>query len=164
MPKIKDQKLLYHLTRLENLGSILKNGLLPRAQLKNFIDVADQEIISDRKVFGLENFVPFHWFTKNPFDGRVQADHPQAKFVLITVRRSFAASNNWAVIPRHPLANGVPPKILTYQEGFQEIDWETMDLRVYRDANCKSVCMAECLSPTPVFAVNFFVCMLQMMR
>ena len=47
---IKTGKLLYHLTRLSNLGSILKNGLVSRKLVEDndvhFFDVADQEIIT----------------------------------------------------------------------------------------------------------------------
>lgn len=53
MPNIRDQKLLYHLTSLENLGSILRNGLKPRAQLREFEDVADAEILRKRRGLGL---------------------------------------------------------------------------------------------------------------
>lgn len=49
MDHIKDGKLLYHLTKLKNLESIIQNGLLSReAVLKKrllFQDVADKEII-----------------------------------------------------------------------------------------------------------------------
>lgn len=47
MPDIKEQKLIYHLTSLENMSGILASGLLPRAHLQGFEDVADQEIIDN---------------------------------------------------------------------------------------------------------------------
>ena len=155
MSNIRDQKLLYHLTNLDNLPSILRQGLLPRVRVQGFEDVADPEIIANRSNHGLENFVPFHWFAGNPFDGRVQIDHRGTFFVLITVRRALAAYENWTVIPRHPLANR-EPELLSYQEGFERIDWETMNRRDYKDAQCRSVCMAECLSPRPVHLAEFF--------
>ncbi|GAA0248754.1 DUF4433 domain-containing protein [Pseudomonas rhodesiae] len=49
MPDIKEQKLLYHLTSLDNLSSIFQNGLKPRAQLRAFEDVADAEILKKRQ-------------------------------------------------------------------------------------------------------------------
>jgi hypothetical protein len=155
MPNIRDQKLLYHLTRLDNLPSILRQGLAPRAQVQEFADVADPEIIENRRDHGLENFVPFHWFAGNPFDGRVQIDHRSSAFVLITVRRALAAQENWTVIPRHPLTNR-HPELLSYSDGFRKIDWETMNRREYRDSQCKSVCMAECLSPRTLHPAEFF--------
>jgi hypothetical protein len=155
MPDIRDQKLLYHLTRLTNLQSILQIGLLPRARLRDFADVADPEIIASRRAHGLEEYVPFHWFARNPFDGRVQADHPGVSFAIITVRRALAESENWTVIPCHPLAN-TGPELLSYKQGVAAIDWETMNKREYHDRHCKSVCMAECLSPRPVQSADFF--------
>ncbi|WP_323835150.1 DarT ssDNA thymidine ADP-ribosyltransferase family protein [Photorhabdus africana] len=105
MVNIKAKKLLYHLTSLKNVSSILDSGLKPRSMLKKFHDVADQEIIDNRKEHKLEHYVPFHWFSRNPFAGRVQKDRPDEDFVLITVRRSIAKTGNWKIIPRHPLAN-----------------------------------------------------------
>ena len=155
MPDIKAQKLIYHLTSLENMRNILELGLLPRSHLENFEDVADQEIIEGRREHSLEEYVPFHWFARNPFDGRVQADHPDDEFVLIAVHRNVAQRENWKVIPRHPLAN-TAPQLLDYQPGVEAIDWETMNIRNYHDPECKSICMAECLSPDPVTVDKFF--------
>lgn len=69
-------KLLYHLTHVDNLKGIFKNGLMPRNKLveKAFTDTADQDIIEKRKNFyymDLGNFIPFHFFVKNPYDGSV---------------------------------------------------------------------------------------------
>ena len=68
MPDIKEQKLLYHLTSIENLSSIFQNGLRSRAHLDAFADVADTEILRKRQALELERYVPFHWFAANPFD------------------------------------------------------------------------------------------------
>ncbi|MBH3409728.1 MULTISPECIES: DarT ssDNA thymidine ADP-ribosyltransferase family protein [Pseudomonas] len=157
MPEeIQSGKLLYHLTSLENIPSIFEHGLLPRSQLTGFHDVADREIIKGRGTHGLENYVPFHWFARNPFDGRVQRDHFHKQFVLITVRRSLAERANWKVIPCHPLA-GTEFRLLDYHAGFAAIDWQMMNRRDYQDQDCKNVCMAECLSPHAVPAASFFM-------
>ncbi|GBO90520.1 MULTISPECIES: DarT ssDNA thymidine ADP-ribosyltransferase family protein [Marinobacter] len=155
MTAIKEQKLLYHLTSLNNIGSILDNGLQPRAGLEEFHDVADAEILVGRGEHGLENYVPFHWFSRNPFDGRVQKDRSNEDFALITVRRALAVGNNWKILPRHPLSKQ-EFRLYDYQEGFDLIDWKLMESRDYKDNECKSVCMAECLSPGPVSASDFF--------
>ncbi|WP_318512140.1 DarT ssDNA thymidine ADP-ribosyltransferase family protein [Photobacterium leiognathi] len=154
MTDIQNQKLLYHITSIHNLASILNTGLMPRAQLDSFRDVADHEILRGRAAHGLEHYVPFHFFAGNPFDGRIQIDYPETDFILITVRRTIALGNNWQVIPRHPLANQ-KLELLEYAEGMKSIDWEMMNLRDYHNAESRSVCMAECLSPTTV-PVNVF--------
>ena len=47
MPKPpKDGKWLYHLTALENFETILAHGLQPRQEAKNFLDVAEDDIIA----------------------------------------------------------------------------------------------------------------------
>jgi hypothetical protein len=121
MADIKNQKFLYHLTSLKNLASILKSGLLPRAQLNGFQDVADHEILQKRASLGLENYVPFHWSARNPFDGGVQSARRGEPFVMITVQRALAISQKWKIIPRHPLAND-HIHLLDYPQGVQVID------------------------------------------
>ena len=55
MGKIREGKLLYHLTQLSNLDSIISHGLVPRSVLEQhgafFSDVADSEIMRKRKAF-----------------------------------------------------------------------------------------------------------------
>ncbi|NBA94055.1 DarT ssDNA thymidine ADP-ribosyltransferase family protein [Pseudomonas sp. R5(2019)] len=152
---IRDQSLIYHLTSVANIPSILRRGLLPREQLQEFRDVADPEIIAGRRERQLENFVPFHWFAGNPFDGRVHRDRRDERFVLITVSRTLAEARNWRVIPRHPLAVR-DIELLDYAVGVAAIDWDRMELRDYHDPVSKSVCMAECLSPEAVAPQDFF--------
>ncbi|WP_085586014.1 MULTISPECIES: DarT ssDNA thymidine ADP-ribosyltransferase family protein [unclassified Pseudomonas] len=152
---IKEQKLLYHLTSVENLDGIFKEGLKPRANLSGFNDVADPDILKKRQALQLEHYVPFHWFAGNPFDGSVQRDRPFTQFVLITVYRSTAKKNGWKIIPRHPLA-GDSIDLLDYDQGFESIDWDVMSSREYHDSHCKSICMAECLAPGVVKPADFF--------
>lgn len=153
---IKNQKLLYHLTDLNNLPSIFQQGLQPRSALQrdSFKDVADAEILEGRSKQQLDNYVPFHFFARNPFDGRVQKDNPDRRFVLITVRRDIAKANNWKIIPTHPLSGS--PKILEYNEGFSAIDWTLLNTRDYKNDDCRHACMAECLSEGVVLPERFF--------
>ena len=155
MADIASQKLLYHLTPLNNLYGILKGGLKPRSELVDFEDIADSEILKKRQVLGLEDYVPFHWFARNPFDVGVQSNRPDDYFVIFSVFRSLAREQGWKVIPRHPLAND-SIRLFDYDQGVEVIDWEAMNRRDYRDAYCKSVCMAECLSPRTVPMTDIF--------
>jgi len=152
---IRDQKFIYHLTSVDNVPSILCRGLLPRAVLgAGFTDIADAQIVEGRRAGALECFVPFHWFAKNPFDGRVHRDRPGAHFILIAVARTHAKAHNWKVIAKHPLAGGVG-ELLDYDTGFNQIDWDTMGRREYLDSVCRHVCMAECLAPGAVPVASF---------
>lgn len=153
----KDGKLLYHLTALDNMASIFQNGLQPRAALKTgeFQDVADEEILDGRHEHDLEQYVPFHFYAKNPFDYGVQRSRSDEDFVLVTVRRSAAQTNNWKIIPRHPLAEE-GYEILDYDDGFDEVDWRLIAEKDYEVRACKVACMAECLSPGSVPADKIF--------
>lgn len=151
----KEGRLIYHLTAVENLESILSEGLAPRNIIKNFIDVADKQIIDKRIEKDLNNFVPFHFFPGSPFAGAVQRRHIDKSFVFITVNRTFAKSNNFKILTQHPLSlEDCEPK--SYVEGFEAMDWETMKRREYNDHNCCEICMAECLSPEIIKPSDFF--------
>lgn len=150
---IKDKCYIYHLTSLDNVEGILEKGILPRSELSNFVDIADSEIISKREVAGLEDKVPFHFFAKNPFDGAVQKHNPDKSFVLFAVKRELARKKDWSIIPEHPLSKNTP-QLLSYDEGIEAIDWESMDFRDYFDPYIHSVCLAECLSPSTVQMKN----------
>ena len=153
---IKNQKLLYHLTSLDNCESILRHGLNSRRDnVQGFDDVADQEIITFRQAINLDTFVPFHFFAKNPFDGRVQMNYPDKSFFYICVTREYAQKHNFKVIPKHPksIENLV---LYDYLDGVEGIDWNIMDQRDYSNRECRHVCMAESLSPKTIQPQDFF--------
>lgn len=151
---IKNKKLLYHLTSLENLESILLYGLLSRNDIDDFDDVADSDIIDFRKSNELTQYIPFHFFARNPFDGRVQKNYPNKDFIYICISRDFAKKNNFKIIPRHP--KSLKDLILyNYCDGYELIEWDIMDRRDYSDRDCRHICMAECLSPNLINPQNF---------
>ena len=151
----QDGKLIYHLTSLDNLEGILKNGLISRENLSVFDDIAEKEIIVHRESMGLNGFVPFHFFAGTPFDGAVQKSNTDKDFVFITLQRTFAEKNNFKILTQHPLSI-VDNTPLTYIQGMKKIDWATMALRNYSDHICCEICMAECLSPLKIDPDNFF--------
>lgn len=75
----KEGKLLYHLTELKNLESIIDFGLVPRKILREntvtFGDVADPEIIRKRESLGLDGYIPFHFHPYSAFDVAVKKTH-----------------------------------------------------------------------------------------
>lgn len=151
----KDGKLIYHLTSIDNLESILQNGLLSRNEVEKFVDVADQEIIEHRENEGLNDYVPFHFFGANPFDGAVQKAHPDRKFIFITLQRKYARAQKFKILPQHPLSLD-DCTLMDFDDGMNAIDWEKMAERDYTDNECKEICMAECLTENSVSASDFF--------
>ena len=144
MRDYKNGKLIYHLTSLSNLDSILDDGLLPRNQLWDFTDVADSEIIECRREYSLDSYVPFHFFPMNPFDVRVQKANKGETFIIIALKRSYARSEGFKILTQHPLSLE-EIKLYDYDEGVEQIDWDLMNERDYSNHFCKQVCMAECL-------------------
>ncbi|MFV3416078.1 DarT ssDNA thymidine ADP-ribosyltransferase family protein [Pseudomonas nitroreducens] len=155
---IEQQKWIYHLSSMENLESILSHGLISRSKLRSashtFCDVADPEILEGRAQNGLDQYVPFHFFSNNPFDGRVQSSRRDEEFFYICVTRETAKNSGYSILPTHPLAKE-HPQLFDYENGFQRIDWQRMNTRDYKDQETKLVCMAECLSPATVPPQDF---------
>lgn len=139
--KIKTTSSLFHITALENLDSILQNDLTPRNYITKFIDIADKEILTGREKFNLGEYTPFHFFSKNPFAGKVQKTFPEKDFIFITIDRQLAINKKFKIIPKHPMTYNLEP--LEWEEGFNSIDWELMEKRDYLDHDCKETCMAE---------------------
>lgn len=152
---IKEGKLLYHLTSLSNIESILLNGLQSRATVTSFKDIADPDIVKFRDENNISDSVPFHFFLGSPFAGRAQMNNPTEEFIYITIHRDTARKCNFKIIPTHP-KHMHPLKIYDYNEGFEIIDWELMETRKYDNVECKEACMAECISPSPVIKASQF--------
>lgn len=162
-------KLLYHMTHINNMESILKYGLLPRRVMveshKRFTDIADKRILADREhhVLNLSEFVPFHFFAKNPFDGAVCNDYGSENMVIITIHRDLHLSEPLFIIPEHPLHQR-NPQIFSYNEGIDLIRWDILDdipNRDYHNREIKEACMAECLVPHSLMPDQFFAIYLQ---
>ena len=155
---IKSGKLLYHLTRLDNLESIIVNGLASRSLVRknsiSFGDVADQKIIVKRVALGLDEYVPFHFHPYSAFDKAVKSTYINDEFVYITITREDARYNKCKILPRHPLAHeGFT--LLDYDEGIEAIDWEAMQTPGNDDEYIKNVKMAECLTKSVIPAKYF---------
>lgn len=158
--RIQDGKLLYHVTAVENLENIFKNGLLSRkdALSDNLlkVDIADLEIIEKRRSLNILNYVPFHFFEPTAFTGAVFNNNPDKAFCSITILRSFAKQQNFKICISHPLSIEPEAKVLDYEKGFTSINWEKAEERNYNDSVSKNACMAECLATSPVKPEDFF--------
>ena len=163
-------KFLYHITHLDNMPSILQNGLLSRQVLQeskeiDFTDIADSSILSKRELYrnALSKFVLFHFYAKNPFDGAVCKKYGSENMAIITIDRQLHKSNKFFIIPSHPL-DCDEPDIYSYEDGFELIKWEILDSetgRDYHDPEIKKACMAECVMEyeIPIEAFSYiYVC------
>lgn len=148
MTPIRDRKCIYHLTTLENLNSIIDNGLLSRKSLAqfnmSFSDVADREIIEKRKSLNIVDCVPFHFHTYTDFDVFVQHQHSK-KFIFLAIYKNKAREKGFLIIPKHPLSCD-PHEIFNYDMGITQINWDIMELTREQDGYDSRVRMAECLS------------------
>lgn len=154
----KNGKLLYHLTELSNLDSIVQNGLAPRKILLDrnvdFGDVANPDIISKRTLLGLDVYTPFHFHPYSSFDVAVKNTYEDTDFIYICIRRSLARENKFKILVKHPLS--IDECILyDYDEGMELIDWDTLMEKGRTDDYAKHVKMAECLTDLLVPAELF---------
>lgn len=155
--KTQKGKLLYHLTKLSNLDSILDNGLVSRKLVKDnnvsFSDIADKEIITKRTKLGLDEYIPFHFHPYSAFDKAVKSSYNE-EFIYICITRDLARKNNFVILPKHPLSTE-DCNLLEYDEGFKKIDWDTMHTIGTTDDYSKHVKMAECLTKSIVPGKSF---------
>lgn len=112
-------------------------------------DIADPEILSKRERYkeALSQYVLFHFFAKNPFDGAVCEKYGSENMAIIAVWRSICEHNNYQIIPSHPLDSDAPD-LYSYGEGFKKVRWNILDDREHRDyknAEIRKACMAECV-------------------
>ncbi len=152
----RDKQLLYHLTSLRNLPSIVEHGILPRAELARrglaFDDVGDPEILARRASLSLDELVPFHFVPKTPFAYQVAHREGQGSLMFACVRRDRARRRGYGVIPAHAPANATararPPDVLGWDEGFDVVDWARIDTGGdwHTDRRLRSALMAEAVS------------------
>ena len=142
---VRDKKLLYHLTKLDNMEMIINYGLLPRRFLLEqnmlFGDVADPRIISKREELGLDKYTPFHF---HPYSVAVKNTYSTDEFVYICIRRALAEFNNFKILIKHPLSQQ-ECILYNYADGMKNIDWDTMERAGETDEYSRNVKMAECL-------------------
>lgn len=155
----KEGKLLYHLTELKNLESIIDYGLVSRKSLRKnmvtFGDVADMEIIRKREFLGLDGYIPFHFHPYSAFDVAVKKTHVGEEMIYICITRSYARSHNFCILPKHPLALE-ECKLYDYDKGIEMIDWDTLTSVGKNDEDARQIKMAECLSPSPISVQDFW--------
>lgn len=148
MGKIRSGKLFYHLTKLSNLDSIIQHGLVSRRVLESnrivFGDVADSQIMSKRKEFGLDCYVPFHFHPYSSFDVVVKNTYKE-EFIYICIQRTLARENGFLILPKHPLSIE-EVELFSFDDGINKIDWDAMESSSTISDHCKNVRMAECLT------------------
>ncbi len=158
---VKNQNLLYHLTKLSNLKSIIDHGMLPRRkvieQRLGFGDIADAQIISKRQELGLDIYTPFHFHPYSAFDVVVKHKYQNEDMIYLCITRGKAQLDNYKILPKHPLSVS-ECQLYNYDEGFEKIDWETLQEKNRLDGYAKQVKMAECLTEKTIY-INEFYCM-----
>lgn len=146
---VRDKKLLYHLTKVDNMKMIVNYGLLPRKWLLKhkmlFGDVADPQIISKREELGLDIYTPFHFHPYSAFDVAVKNTYSTEKFAYICIKRALAEFNNFKILIKHPLSQQ-ECILYNYVDGIKNIDWDTMEKVGGIDEYSRNVKMAECLT------------------
>ncbi len=155
----KTQNLLYHLTKLSNLESIVKYGMLPRRRVQeqglHFGDIADSEIISKRQELGLDSYTPFHFHPYSAFDVAVKHKYADEDMIYLCITRRKAHNENYKILLQHPLSES-DCQLYNYEDGFERIDWVTLQEKNRTDNYARQVKMAECLTDNTIHIEEFF--------
>ena len=161
LKNVKTDEYLYHITDINHLESIIKNGLCSRHTLLKlgieFNNIADREIIYKRG--NLDHYVPFHFNPYTSFDYSVRNNNPDKTFIYLCIERNFAKNTNFKILTQHPLANNnyIDNNLYDYEEGIKRIDFNIMSKRKEEikaeniDKNiAKQIKMSECLAPKKI--------------
>lgn len=116
---VREKKLLYHLTKVSNMETIIRYGMLPRRYL-------------------LEHGMLFE-------DVAVKSKYAAEKFVYICIKRALAEFNDFKVLIKHPLSQQ-DCVLYDYAAGINNIDWDIMESVGTTDEYARNVKMAECLT------------------
>src|SRR5699024_1097130 len=92
-------------------------------------------------------YTPFHFHPYSSFDVAVKNTYSNQEFIYICIQRDLAKSNNFKILPRHPLNTEENFQLYDYEEGIEAIEWDTMHRPGTEEPYVKSVKMAECLTP-----------------
>lgn len=156
----RNGKLLYHLTKVDNIESIIINGLLPRKEMLErgieFKDVADRDIITKRTKLGLDEYTPFHFHPYSAFDFAVKNSYNSQEMLYICIDRELARHNKFKILPKHPLSE-IDVVLYEYDEGYSLIDWDTLETVGRIDNVAREIKMAECLTNL-IIPPNLFKC------
>lgn len=163
--KIKDGKLLYHLTTIDVFESIVVNGLLSRKELNaqkiKFTDTANHDILIERERLNLSGYIPFHFHIHTKYDTAVKNTHTDKTFIYLCIHRNYARAMNFLILPIHP-ASTEQPNLYSYDEGINKINWDIMELKKsdelpngVTEELRNLVRMAECLSPNKIDISDF---------
>ncbi|KAK8839171.1 hypothetical protein M9Y10_032098 [Tritrichomonas musculus] len=160
-PRPSQGKLLYHMTLLNNIPSILEKGILSRNKLQSskifFYDIADEEIVEKltRKFDGydLSDYIHFHFFSSTPFDKSLVCRYGSENLAIIAVFRPtfIDKMKRYKIITAHPLSNR-NPEILDYEDGMNSIPWPLLDDYAmggnafdFSNSYNRTATMAECI-------------------
>jgi len=160
MRNVRSGKLLYHLTKIDNLESILNLGLLSRRSLedknKKFKDITEKTAVESSKELELDKFVPFHFSPYTSFDN-VDREKFSDNLIYICVDRECAKNKNFKIIPKKPI-NTDKIELMNFNAGMEEIEWKYMgkcydcndEITEIRGAECVT---EDCVSMDSVFSI-----------
>lgn len=158
MRNIRSGKLLYHLTKIDNLESILNTGLLSRRDLeesnKKFKEISDKSIVKLSKDLQLDKFVPFHFSPYTSFDN-VDREKFSDNLIYICVDRECAKKNDFKIIPRKA-DNFKEVDLLSFNEGIEEIEWKYMGKCYDCNDEIREIRGAECVTENNVSVDDVF--------
>ena len=157
-------KLLYQMTSLYNIPSIIEHGIISRKMLEStripFNDICSYNVSENRKhsQLGLSAYVSFHFFPRTLFEKSACNRIGYDNLAIISIYRPKNSEkvNQYKIIPTHPLSGG-NHQLFTYKNGIQKVRWNILDdydaydhKYDYTNNMTRCATMAECLVPQKV--------------
>ena len=159
IPKITG---LFYITHIDNIPSILRNGILSHERIQNenipFIPIYNEQIVSNRKDIltpdgrSLWNFANLYFQPRNPMLYRVLHEKPANQVAIISIQPTILERSDIYVSNGNAAhSSSVILHIKESKKEMRQIIRDTVGVQWWNDLNgSKRRIMAECLVPNVV--------------
>lgn len=154
---------LYYICHIDNLQSILKDGIYCRSKMtdKKHTDIHNAEVLSRRgkqtlangKIIYLQDYVNLYFQPRNAMLYRLICNGARESFVILSIDASVLDNSNTLVTDRNAAAEQC--QFFESQQGLEKIDGEVFKKEYWTDSDeTKRKMMAEVLVPEQISPNN----------
>jgi ssDNA thymidine ADP-ribosyltransferase, DarT/Sel1 repeat len=144
---------LFHMTHIDNLMSILRNGIYSHNTAPNYLDISNPDVNSRRErtdpvhKYSLHEYVPLYFNPRNAMLYEKQAEY-RSDIVLLEVTRRVCLSNYTLFTERNAAANGC--RFAYCLSDVEKFNWPSIQSRNWATdgvvhVDKKQLMMSECL-------------------
>ena len=153
-----DPKVLFYITHINNLPSIIEHGILSHAEVETrnleYTPIYDSDIVSSRANTNVDgsktlwNFANLYFQPRNAMLYRVLHEKGDSELAIVAVHSTVSTQEGVFISTEN--AASEDSEILAREEGWERVqaDWQIIDNEWWNSSDgSKRIMMAECLVP-----------------